>query len=123
MRSDYVVANKKISEEEARRIFRQILSAVNYCHKNNIVHRDLKAENLLLDSNMNIKLAGWFDWLSLSSRVSLISMVFLLPLQISGSAIISYPVTCCRHGAAVLPTQPQSCLKAKNTMDLKPIFG
>lgn len=56
--SDYLVANGKMSENEARRIFHQIVAAVSYCHTRNIVHRDLKAENLLLDPNMNIKLAG-----------------------------------------------------------------
>jgi len=49
-----------MTEKEARRIFRQILAAVKYCHDNCVVHRDLKAENLLLDAKMNIKLAGLF---------------------------------------------------------------
>ena len=49
-----------MTEKEARRIFQQILSAVKYCHNNCVVHRDLKAENLLLDAKMNIKLAGLF---------------------------------------------------------------
>ncbi|KAK6645412.1 hypothetical protein RUM43_001689 [Polyplax serrata] len=56
---DYLVANGKMSENEARRIFHQIVAAVSYCHTRNIVHRDLKAENLLLDPNMNIKLADF----------------------------------------------------------------
>lgn len=47
-----------MNEKEARRVLRQILAAVGYCHKSCVVHRDLKAENLLLDSKMNIKLAG-----------------------------------------------------------------
>lgn len=58
--SDYLVANGRMSEDEARRIFHQIVAAVSYCHRKNIVHRDLKAENLLLDPNMNIKLAGLY---------------------------------------------------------------
>lgn len=56
--SDHLVANGSMSEKEACRMFHQILSAISYCHHKKIVHRDIKAENLLLDENMNIKLAG-----------------------------------------------------------------
>lgn len=55
---DYLAGRGRLSETEARRKFWQILSAVEYCHEHGIVHRDLKAENLLLDANMNIKIAG-----------------------------------------------------------------
>ena len=55
---DYLVANGRMTEVEAKRVFRQILAAVSYCHDSCVVHRDLKAENLLLDAKMNIKLAG-----------------------------------------------------------------
>ena len=51
--------NGRLSESEAKRLFGQIISAVGYCHNQGIVHRDLKAENLLLDAHMNIKLADF----------------------------------------------------------------
>uniref|UniRef100_A0A8C6DPE2 non-specific serine/threonine protein kinase n=1 Tax=Moschus moschiferus TaxID=68415 RepID=A0A8C6DPE2_MOSMO len=56
---DYLTSNGHLSESEARKKFWQILSAVEYCHSHNIVHRDLKTENLLLDGNMDIKLADF----------------------------------------------------------------
>ncbi|CAM9676983.1 unnamed protein product, partial [Choristocarpus tenellus] len=45
---DYIVSKGRPSQEEAQRLFQQIIAAVDYCHSHNIVHRDLKPENLLL---------------------------------------------------------------------------
>ncbi|XP_032881275.1 serine/threonine-protein kinase MARK1 isoform X4 [Amblyraja radiata] len=56
---DYLVAHGRMKEKEARAKFRQIVSSVEYCHQRCIVHRDLKAENLLLDADMNIKIADF----------------------------------------------------------------
>ncbi|XP_043374022.1 serine/threonine-protein kinase MARK2 isoform X19 [Dermochelys coriacea] len=56
---DYLVAHGRMKEKEARAKFRQIVSSVQYCHQKFIVHRDLKAENLLLDADMNIKIADF----------------------------------------------------------------
>uniref|UniRef100_A0A1B0DJE6 Uncharacterized protein n=1 Tax=Phlebotomus papatasi TaxID=29031 RepID=A0A1B0DJE6_PHLPP len=56
---DHLVANGRMTEEEASRVFAQIVSAVDYCHRKGVVHRDLKAENVLLDNDMNIKLADF----------------------------------------------------------------
>uniref|UniRef100_A0A2K6GVR2 non-specific serine/threonine protein kinase n=1 Tax=Propithecus coquereli TaxID=379532 RepID=A0A2K6GVR2_PROCO len=39
---DYLVSHGRMKEKEARAKFRQIVSAVHYCHQKNIVHRDLK---------------------------------------------------------------------------------
>ncbi|KAG0429974.1 hypothetical protein HPB47_023112 [Ixodes persulcatus] len=56
---DFISRHGRMPEAMARRKFWQVLSAVEYCHSNRVVHRDLKAENLLLDCNMNIKLADF----------------------------------------------------------------
>jgi len=56
---DYIVANGVVKEKETRQFFRQIVSAVEYCHANLIVHRDLKPENLLLDGDGNIKISDF----------------------------------------------------------------
>ncbi|XP_064486565.1 NUAK family SNF1-like kinase 1 isoform X2 [Ornithodoros turicata] len=56
---DYVSERKELSSDEARRIFRQVASAVYYCHKNKICHRDLKLENILLDEKGNAKIADF----------------------------------------------------------------
>lgn len=56
---DYVSERKELTSEEARRIFRQVASAVYYCHKNKICHRDLKLENIILDEKGNAKIADF----------------------------------------------------------------
>ncbi|XP_048856493.1 MAP/microtubule affinity-regulating kinase 3-like isoform X5 [Brienomyrus brachyistius] len=68
---DYLVAHGRLKEKEARAKFRQIVSAVQYCHQKHIVHRDLKAENLLLDGDMNIKIAdfGFSNEFTLGSKL------------------------------------------------------
>lgn len=48
-----------LTEPEVQYYLQQILTAVKYCHKQNVIHRDLKLGNILIDSKMNLKLADF----------------------------------------------------------------
>ncbi|XP_037569422.1 serine/threonine-protein kinase BRSK2-like [Dermacentor silvarum] len=56
---DYLVKKGRLTPKEARRFFRQIISALDFCHSHSICHRDLKPENLLLDEKNNIRIADF----------------------------------------------------------------
>lgn len=56
---EHISSKGGLEEEEAIKYFRQILSAVGYCHSFNICHRDLKPENILLTKNLDIKIADF----------------------------------------------------------------
>ncbi len=50
----------QLSESESRMFFQQLMSGVDYLHRNMVVHRDLKPENLLLDEKRkNLKIADF----------------------------------------------------------------
>lgn len=56
---DHIVERGRMAEDDARRLFQHIISAVAYCHYHKIVHRDLKPENILLDEFHNAKIADF----------------------------------------------------------------
>ncbi|GAU95098.1 hypothetical protein RvY_06775 [Ramazzottius varieornatus] len=56
---DYLVKKGRLTPKEARKFFRQIISALDFCHSHGICHRDLKPENLLLDDKTNIRIADF----------------------------------------------------------------
>ncbi|KAF8907033.1 hypothetical protein CPB84DRAFT_1769316 [Gymnopilus junonius] len=53
---DYIISHGRLRERVARKFARQIGSALEYCHLNNVVHRDLKIENILISQTGNIKI-------------------------------------------------------------------
>jgi len=54
-----VDASGRMTEDLARHYFRQLISAVRYCHARGVFHRDIKPENLLLDEAGELKVADF----------------------------------------------------------------
>lgn len=57
---EYINCRDSVSEQEARRLFCQLASAMAYCHGINVIHRDIKCENILVDTYGNLKVTGIF---------------------------------------------------------------
>ena len=55
----FIIDNSRINEKLARRMFLQIVNAISYIHSREIAHRDMKPENVLLDKNLNVKIADF----------------------------------------------------------------
>jgi len=56
---DKIVAQGRLDEASARSYFQQLISGVEYCHRQGVCHRDLKPENLLLDSEGTLKISDF----------------------------------------------------------------
>lgn len=57
---DYIfTVGRGLPENIARYYFHKLIDAIQYMHENNVVHRDLKLENLLLDNEYNLKIADF----------------------------------------------------------------
>ena len=53
---NYILTRGRLTETESLKFFHQLINALYYLHSQNITHRDIKIDNLLLDSNFNLKL-------------------------------------------------------------------
>ena len=56
---DYILTKSKLSEEESLKYFHQLINALFYLHSQNIAHRDIKIDNMLLDRNRDLKLVDF----------------------------------------------------------------
>jgi serine/threonine protein kinase len=56
---NYVRKRKKLDEDVARVIFKQIIEGLGYIHRKRVLHRDIKLDNILLDGKGNVKIADF----------------------------------------------------------------
>ncbi|KAH7513581.1 hypothetical protein JRO89_XSUnG0175700 [Xanthoceras sorbifolium] len=56
---DRIASKGKLSEAHARKLFQQLIDGVSYCHNKGVFHRDLKLENVLVDSKGSIKISDF----------------------------------------------------------------
>jgi Protein kinase domain len=52
---DFISAGRTFSDEETQRISYQLTSAVDYCHRNYVAHRDIKLENVMVDTRHGVQ--------------------------------------------------------------------
>ena len=55
----YIKKRNKLNESTAKYIFKQILLALNFIHAHNIIHRDIKLDNILIDLDNNIRVCDF----------------------------------------------------------------
>jgi len=91
----------KLELKEALHYFRQILSAINYAHKNKIIHRDIRPSNILIDKNNNVKITDFGTSRLLEDKQYATTRIgsppYMAPEQFEGKAVFAsdiYSVGC-----------------------------
>jgi len=90
---EYIKKNKKLNEEEAKIILKQILEIILYCHKMNIIHHDLKPDNILFtdDNHKQIKIIDFGISSLMYDKSDAGSLLYLPPEIITHEDMTSSP--------------------------------
>jgi len=56
---NYVRKRRRLKEDMAKSVFKQIIEGIGYCHSKSILHRDIKLDNILLDSEGEVKICDF----------------------------------------------------------------
>ena len=79
-----------VPEYEAKKIFRQVVSAIDYCHQKGICHRDIKMDNIIVDRNLNVKLID-FGFSTFSGSDKLLKIYCGTPSYMSPEIVTKVP--------------------------------
>ena len=66
---EHLIAKKRFNEEEAKKIFYQLIDALYYMHQMNICHRDIRTEHIMFDKNKTPKIVG-FSYSSFYNKIN-----------------------------------------------------
>lgn len=93
----YLEEKKQLNEEDSLNIFKQIISAIDYCHRQKIIHRDLKLENIMKVNNdsLTIKIVDFGIAGLFAGRKSEVtragSLFYMAPEVLSRKNLIASP--------------------------------
>ncbi|KAJ3239222.1 hypothetical protein HDU81_006327 [Chytriomyces hyalinus] len=80
---------QRLNEDQARRVFKQIVDAVSHLASHNIIHRDIKDENILIDRDFNVKLIDFGSATFLTPQGDVVDGLFLGTLQYAAPEILT----------------------------------
>ena len=93
----FIKKRNKLPEKTAKFIFKQLLQSLKYIHSKNIVHRDIKLDNILIDLNNNIKLCDFGVGKYLSNNNEMLfdqcgTPAYIAPEVLAGEGYLGFPV-------------------------------
>ena len=101
----FVKKRRKLGEKTAKILFKQIIDGIKYIHSQNIVHRDIKLENILIDLNNNIKICDFGVGKLINQNLILHDQcgtpVYMAPEIIKDKGYLGFPVDIWSSGIAL----------------------